>query len=68
MTPLNREKAARKLCALRGLRPDDEVMRFTNKNDYTVVGLTAPRWQLMADEVERIYEVLQAINETLEQE
>jgi hypothetical protein len=68
MTPFDRKKAAYKLCEIRGLRPDDEVMQFSNKNDYTVVGQSVPRWRLMAEEVERIYEVLQAINETMEEE
>jgi hypothetical protein len=42
-------------------------MQFSNKNDYTIVGQSVPRWRLMAEEVERIYEVLQAINETIEE-
>lgn len=64
MTPLNREKAARKLCALRGLHPDDDVMRFSADDS---IGNAVPRWQVVADEVERIYEVLQAINETMDE-
>jgi hypothetical protein len=63
VTPLNRQKAARKLCALRGLNPYDDVMRFKGS-----VGQAVPRWELLAEEIDRIYEVLQAINETLEQE
>lgn len=65
MTPLNREKAARKLCALRGLPADHDVMRFSADGS---IGNAVPRWQVVADEVERIYEVLQAINETMEGE
>jgi len=65
MNTLNRKKAARKLCALRGLNPDDDVMRFSANGS---IGNTVPRWQVVADEVERIYEVLQAINETMEGE
>ena len=64
MTPLNREKAARKLCALRGLPADHDVMLFSADGS---IGNAVPRWQVVAEEVERIYEVLQAINETLEE-
>jgi hypothetical protein len=64
MTPLNREKAARKLCELRGLPADHDVMRFSADGS---IGNAVPRWQVVADEVERIYEVLQAINETMEE-
>ena len=64
MTPLNREKAARKLCALRGLPADHDVMRFSADGS---IGNAVPRWQVVADEVERIYQVLQAINETMEE-
>jgi hypothetical protein len=64
MTPLNREKAARKLCALRGLPADHDVMRFSADGS---IGNAVPRWEVVADEVERIYEVLQAINETMEE-
>ena len=65
MTPLNREKAARKLCALRGLRPDDEVMRFNVDGS---IGNVTQRWQLVAEEIDHVYKILQAINETLEDE
>jgi hypothetical protein len=65
MTPLNREKAARKLCQLRGVFADDDVMRFRADGS---IGNAVPRWQVVAEEVERIYEVLQAINETMEDE
>jgi len=65
MTPFDRKKAAYKLCGIRGLRPDDEVMQFSADGS---IGNAVPRWQVVADEVERIYEVLQAINETMEEE
>ena len=64
MTPLNREKAARKLCALRFLAPDHHVMRFSADGS---IGNAVPRWEMLADEIDRIYEVLQAINETMEE-
>lgn len=64
MTPLNREKAARKLCALRGVLADDDVMSFAPAG----IGNAIPRWQLVAEEIDHIYKILQAINETLEDE
>jgi hypothetical protein len=64
MTPLNREKAARKLCQLRGLPADHDVMRFSADGS---IGDAVPRWQLVADEIDHIYKILQAINETLEE-
>jgi hypothetical protein len=39
-------------------------MRFSADGS---IGNAVPRWQVVADEVERIYEVLQAINETMEE-
>jgi hypothetical protein len=65
MTPLNREKAARKLCALRGFNPDDDVMRFNVDGS---IGNVTQRWQLVAEEIDHVYKILQAINETLEGE
>jgi hypothetical protein len=64
MTPLNREKAARKLCELRGLPADYDVMRFNVDGS---IGNVVPRWQLVAEEIDHIYKILQAINETLEE-
>jgi len=63
MTPLNREKAARKLCELRGVLADDDVMYF----DPSRIGNVVPRWQLVAEEIDHIYKILQAINETMEE-
>ena len=63
MTPLNRKKAAIKLCNLRNLNPYDDIMRFKGN-----IGQAVPRWEMLAEEVDRIYEILQAINETMEEE
>lgn len=65
MNPLNREKAARKLCELRGRNPDDDVMRFNVDGS---IGNVTQRWQLVAEEIDHIYEILQAINEAMEEE
>ena len=62
MTPFDREKAARKLCELRGVPADDDVMSFIPAG----IGNTVPRWQLVAEEIDHIYKILQAINEALE--
>jgi len=65
MTPLNRKKAASKLCELRGLNPIDDVMRFNVDGS---IGNITQRWQLVAEEIDHIYKILQAINEALEEE
>lgn len=62
MNAADRKKAAIKLCNLRKLNPYDEIMRFRGN-----VGQAVKRWEMLADEIDRIYEVLQAINDTLEQ-
>jgi len=64
MTPFDREKAARKLCELLGLNPNDDVMRFNVDGS---IGNVTQRWQLVAEEIDHIYKILQAINETMEE-
>lgn len=54
------ELAAKILCSLRKLNPNDEMMRVSPSKPN--VAEVAPRWKVMEDEVLKIYQVLQAIH------
>jgi len=58
------EKAARKLCELRGLDPDERV-GHGHPDGYAVM-LYSPRWKLVAGEIESTLQVLEAIDSVKE--
>lgn len=62
------EQAARKLCELRGLDPD-QLLGHGAKPDANgmvpAVLLRSPRWQLVAEQIKDFYQVAQAIDSVM---
>lgn len=68
MTEQQLEAAARKLCELRGLDPDQRVSHGAPPNNMGYVPavlLYSPRWQMVAGEIRGFYQIAQALDSVL---
>lgn len=65
MTPDQLEQAARKLCAIRGLNPDQMLEHGAPPDERGYVLLHSPQWKLIAAEIRAFYQVAEAIDSVL---